>query len=111
MIDASQVSRRIEILLTHHNFAAARMLIDNCEREATSVPAEMTIEEKIDLPLADVFDSRLCNALELAGIYTVGDLLDTPRIRLQTIRNLGSAGMRTIFQRLAELGFRESSDC
>jgi DNA-directed RNA polymerase alpha subunit len=52
---------------------------------------------------------RVLNALHRKGIITVGDLVNTPRVRIVEMQNLGPRSMKLIDEFLAKhhLSFRE----
>lgn len=70
------------------------------ESVASSIPDEvrtLTIDE-LDLP------TRIYNSLRNGGIETVGELLETPRKELVSMRNMGGKSLGVIEEKLQEKG-------
>jgi DNA-directed RNA polymerase subunit alpha len=68
--------------------------------KASSIPEEvrtLTIDE-LDLP------TRIYNSLRNGGIETVGELLETPRKELVSMRNMGGKSLSVIEEKLQEKG-------
>ena len=57
----------------------------------------MTVDE-LDLP------TRIYNSLRNGGIETIGQLLDTPRKDLISMRNMGGKSINVIEEKLKEKG-------
>ncbi|TSC87639.1 MAG: DNA-directed RNA polymerase subunit alpha [Microgenomates group bacterium Gr01-1014_16] len=66
---------------------------------SSSVPGATLSIEEVDLP------TRIANALQKAGIDTVGQLLATPYAELSKIKNLGGKSVKVIHLALKEKGF------
>lgn len=80
--------------------AAARSSEDTASVATASIPEEMlnlTVDE-LDLP------TRIYNSLRNGGIETVGQLLETPKKDLISMRNMGGKSLSVIDEKLQEKG-------
>lgn len=78
---------------------------ETVESVASSIPDEirtLTIDE-LDLP------TRIYNSLRNGGIETVGELLETPRKELVSMRNMGGKSLGVIEEKLQEKGITLSA--
>lgn len=76
------------------------------EKSTSSIPDELrslTIDE-LDLP------TRIYNSLRNGGIETVGELLQTPRKELVSMRNMGGKSLGVIEEKLQEKGITLSAE-
>lgn len=87
--------------------ARAHQLVDEAfETLDQSLPK--TLPEKLALSLSETeLDVRTVNLLEAVGIYTVEELLYTPRDVLLSYTSIGQGTVDKIMAMLAQLGFKE----
>lgn len=106
--DAERFSRRVYVAMLRGNRDQAHAIIDAAFRPR--IADAVTLEEKREIPLADVFDVCMCNKLEKLGLMTIGDLLNVSRADLLGIPNFGVTSLEVVFSKLAELGFRRETN-
>jgi len=105
-LEAELVGRRIAVALVNDNRIWAYAIIDEALGRKEDDIREMTVGQKLDLPLARVLEVRLANTLEKElGLITVGQLLNTTKEELLEAANFGEHSLRKVMDALKGLGF------
>ena len=92
--------RRLEMALADGHYARAHSIVDECERESSSSPDEITLGTSL---AATSLPMRVIGLLERAGIVTIGDCLQRTPDELANIPSLGDLSVRTIIKTLRAL--------
>jgi DNA-directed RNA polymerase subunit alpha len=84
------------------------LIIDGLKIEGEEVVEEKEeVKDPLDIPIGDLkLPSRINNALISRKIYTLKDLLETPKERLEETKNLGKKSIEELEKILAEKGYR-----
>ncbi|MCM8807247.1 MAG: DNA-directed RNA polymerase subunit alpha [Candidatus Omnitrophica bacterium] len=76
------------------------------EKEVVAEEKE-EVKDELDIPITDLkLSTRINNALENRGIKTLRDLLNTPKERLEEMKNLGKKSIEEIEQALEKRGYK-----
>lgn len=77
------------------------------EEEAEVIEKEEIKKDELDIPITDLkLSTRINNALASRKINTLRDLLNTPRERLEEMKNLGKKSIEELEKALAKRGYK-----
>lgn len=119
-LDAEIVGRRVAVALAAGNAEWAHAIIDSVFNGGWVDVRELTVGQKIELPIAQLFplqrDERLYQEhqiilghLEDMGIRTIGDLLNTTQDQLLESSNFGERRLHILLEALKAFGFKKQA--
>ncbi len=78
--------------------------------EPVPIPESLSEKERerLERSMASLLPSRIANALEMAGIHTVHDLLHRTQAELLSLHRIGTDSIKQILRALERLGFDTS---
>ena len=104
---ASRAGRRLEVLLSHCDWARCHLLIESLRTEQVGRLEQLTTEQWLDEPLSEIpqVQIRVVNLLErVLGVVTVRELIDRWRMRPIRLRQFGRGARAELIRRLQEVG-------
>ena len=106
---AAHYAKIVEANLARGQYPQAIAAIQRAQREdPRSRPplADMTMADRLDLPLGDLLTIRTRNALEEHGIFTVGDLLQMTSNDVLSVSGISHGVFAEIDRMLPKLGLK-----
>lgn len=110
-VEADVLGRKVAVAIRNGNVQQAHAIIDAAVARQDNDYREMTVGERMSIPIANIVDkriphdTRIANLLEKHQIKTVGDLLSQHPEDLLQIARFSHESLERVYVALESIGF------